>query len=793
MPPWGRRWLWVLVPVIIFIAGGVLSARLFLPETAERRLAYVLAAAGFPQAQVTVRHAGWGWLEAGVRLAPGVEADTVLINFAGLVPWGPPASVALTGVSLDADRGGGQILARLMALPIGHLEIGTARLTRGSWSVPLELHAALDRQGEGWRGQAVVVPGEGWPAMALTVGLTKTSAGVALSLETAANAVPAIRGTLVGGDGTATADVTVKGLRVRDWPGPMAGHLVAHGGGDRWTVDATADTPNLHLVLGGARPWAGSQATPWGFTLTARGAGDWAGTATLTMAATDDGALAVSVSAADMTAPDLPLMAGFLSGGGTLRPQGDGAWRLDLGGPAQAGGRLRDGQGTPLSLGWDPGADGHLVLDWRGGWGSERRGHADAQGALVGRLGPAAAPLLAGGTTGLRGGADWDAQGLSRLEASAAVLEAPVLLGGRLEGARLAAGFDRTNRAAPWQATLAGGRVLGGWLPPLALGITLSGDPTKILTLAGQANGVGTPVVLGLTGQWTGAEKRGEVAVVLEPLALAGLQDLTRLLPTAGLTGPVRGEGTVAGGLRLSWDQGSLTGTGEVRADGVGLASPSLIVDGLGGKVVLDGLFPLHSPPAQHVAAKTVRAALAVGDVGLDFQLADGRVLLQGGDLAWAGGHVHLAPEEGGGFSATVAGVDLAQALPAWTAAGYDLQGSLGGRLLGRFDGLVPVLVFGGLQADAPGHIGYADTSGAGVPVVLNPDRNGKVALVTRALANYDYQALTLEPKGAILTDPRARLLMRGVNAEFYGGYPVDLDLDLDGGDLSTGGLSERR
>ncbi|MEA1650619.1 YdbH domain-containing protein [Nitrospirillum sp. BR 11164] len=800
LPPWGARWLWGLVPLTLAIAGGILAGRLILPATAEQRLKAALVEAGFPDAQVTVRHAGWGWLEAGVRLQAGLEADTALVTFAGLVPWGRPARLALTGISLDAGHLDGQALARLTDLPIDHVDIGSAQLIHGDWSMPLALHAALDRTAGdapaagAWQGQAVMEPAAGWPALAVTVSLTQTADGPALRLAAAPGATPMVSGTLVAGPkGTVKAELTVTDLRVRDWGGPMSAHLAAQGDGDRWTVSATAETPDAHLALEGARPWIGMQgampAAPWGLTLRARGAGTWSGEGLLTVAGTaEGGTLAVTVAADGMTAPELPLMAAFLNAGGNLKPEGDGAWRLDLTRPAQVGGRLRDGQGTPVSLGWDPGADGHFAVTWRGGWGKERRGHAEARGALVGRLGPAATPLIAGGTTGLRVTADWDAGGLSALEASAEAVQAPALLGGTLEGAHLSGGFDRANRANPWQLTLDGGRVQGTMLPPLALAVTLSGDPAATLTLAGQARGLGTPLVLGLSGHWTASERRGEAAAVLEPLTLSTVPDLARLLPGTGLTGPVQGLGTVAGRARLSWEQGRLTGSGEVRADAVSLAGPSLAIDGLKGLVALDGLFPLHSPPAQHIEAKAVRAALAVEDVGLDFQLAEGRVLLQGGDLAWAGGHVHLSPEEGGGFSATVAEVDLAQALPAWAAAGYTLQGKLGGRLLGRFDGMAPVLAFGGLQAEAPGHIGYADTTGAGVPVVLNPDHNGKVALVTRALADYDYQALTLEPKGPILTDPRARLLLRGVNPGFYGGYPVDLDLELDAGDLSASG-----
>ncbi|MEA1676567.1 hypothetical protein [Nitrospirillum sp. BR 11163] len=771
------------MPVILAITGMILAGRLILPGTAEQRLKAALAGAGFPDAQVTVRHAGWGWLEAGVRLQPGLEADTALVTFAGLLPWGEPARLALTGISLDMGHLNGPALTRLIDLPIDHVDIGSVQLIHRDWSLPLALHATLDHKTEdaaevgAWQGQAVMEPAAGWPSLAVTINLAKTAAGPALRLDAAPGATPMVSATLVAGaKGTAKAEVTVKDLRVRDWPGPLSAHMAAQGDGGSWSVSATAETPNAHLALEGAEPWTGTQAAmttaPWGVTLRVRGAGDWTGEGLLTVAgAADAGTLAVTVTAEDLTAPELPLMAAFLNGGGTLKSEGDGAWHLDLTRPAQLGGRLRDGRGTPVSLGWDPGADGRFAVTWRGGWGKERRGHAEAQGALVGRLGPAATPLIAGGTTGLHVTADWDAGGLGALEASAASVEAPVLLGGTLEGAHLSAGFDHANRANPWQITLDGGRVQGTVLPPLALAVTLSGDPAATMTLAGQARGLGTPLILGLSGHWIGAEKRGEAAAVLEPLTLSNVPDLTRLLPGAGLAGPIQGLGTVAGRARLSWDQGRLTGSGEVRAESVNLVGPTLAIDGLKGAVVLDGLVPLHSPPSQHIEAKAVRAALAVADVGMDFQLADGRVLLQGGDLAWAGGHVHLAPDEGGGFSATVAEVDLAQALPAWTAAGYRLQGKLSGRLLGRFDGMAPVLAYGGLQAEAPGHIGYPDAyggdpTGAGVPVVLNPDRNGKVALVTRALADYDYQALTLEPKGPILTDPRARLLLRGVNRD---------------------------
>ncbi|MEE3627189.1 hypothetical protein UCD39_24945 [Nitrospirillum sp. BR 11752] len=572
-------------------------------------------------------------------------------------------------------------------------------------------------------------PGEGWPACALALNLSRTQNGLKLTVEPAPGAGPQVSGTVAaGGDNTTKADLTVTGLRVRDWPGPVAGHMTGQfvGRGDtaRWTISAIVDTPDAHLTLEGARPWVGDQhpvgtaAAPWGVVVKAQGTGTpaaagWSGSGQLTLTGTADGrALALALSTEGVTAPELPLMASFLSLTATATPRGDGAWTLALVGPAQAGGRLRDGQGTPVSLGWDPGADGHLAVTWRGGLGKERRGHVDVQGAVVGRLGPANAPLVAGGTTDLRAAADWDAGGLSTLEATAASLAAPVLLNARLEGAHLSAGFDRTHRGSPWQVTLDGGRVQGTVLPPLALAVTLSGDPAGTLTLAGQARGLGTPLVLGVSGHWTAADQRGEAAAVLEPLTLSAVPDLTQLLPGAGLAAPISGLGTIAGGARLSWDQGRLAGSGDLRAEGVSLFGPRLSIDGLDGQVTLDGLFPLHSPPAQRLKAKAIGAALAMGDVGVEFQLADGRVLLQGGDLSWAGGHVHLAPDEDGGFSATVSGVDLARALPGWSAAGYTLQGTLGGRLLGRFEGLTPVLTYGGLEAEGPGHIGYSDRSG---------------------------------------------------------------------------------
>ncbi|MDZ5647763.1 hypothetical protein [Nitrospirillum sp. BR 11828] len=414
LPPWRKRWLWALPLIGVVIGGAILAGRLFLPATAERRLAAALVEVGFPQAQVTVRHAGWGWLEAGVRLQPGLEADTALVTFTGLLPWGTPARLALTGVSVDAGLVDGQALGRLMDMPIDHVEIGAAQVVHGDWSVPLALNATLDRQGgesapAGWQGQAVLEPGDGWPAFALTLRLSKTQNGPALTVDPAPGAGPQLSGTLATSANTTTkADLTVKGLRVRDWPGPLAGHLTGQvvGWGDsaRWTISATVDTPDAHLALDGTRPWVGDSrpgglpAAPWGLVLKARGAGSWGGEGRLTLTGTaetgngEGRTLALALSAEGVTAPQLPLMASFLSLTATATPQGDGAWTLALTGPAQAGGRLRDGQGTPVSLGWDPGADGHLAVTWRGGLGKERRGHADMQGAVVGRLGPASAP-----------------------------------------------------------------------------------------------------------------------------------------------------------------------------------------------------------------------------------------------------------------------------------------------------------------------------------------------------------------------------------------------------------------
>ncbi|MDE1147678.1 MAG: YdbH domain-containing protein [Azospirillaceae bacterium] len=780
-----RRWLPAAVLVVAGLGGVALAGRLFLPGMAERRLVAALADAGYTQAQVTVRRAGWGWAEAGIRLAPGLEVETARLDFAGWLPWGDElASLALSNVNLDAARQGSTALARLSALPARRLELTGLQMAVGDWSLPLDLHAVLDHgDGAGWRGHATLTPPSGLIPAALSHGtlppldvdVTVTDTGVRLDGA-------ALSGTLtLAGDG-AKADVTAKGWHVADALGPLSGSLAWQGAPGRWSVTLTADTPSSHLSLDSGGPWmdAGVTAAVWGLRAKVVGAGDWAGQGTLALNRPAPGApLAFTLSANDATAAELPLMAAFLSLSGRLDGDADRGWRVDLAGPAQIGGRLRDGQGTPISLGWDPGADGHLGINWRDG-----RGHADLQGAVVGRWGPASAPLVAGGSTDLRATADWDGAGMVALDATATALEAPSLLGARLEGARLSADVDRANRAAPWRVTLDQGRLQIPGLAPLALALSVTGDPVAAMTLSGQAKGVGTPLSLGLSGQWDGAKVKGDATVALSPLSLADVPDLGTLLP--GIPGPVRGDGTVTGSLRLTLVHRDLEGSGDLRLDDVSLAAPNLTVQGLNGQLALDSLFPLHSPPGQHLSAKTVRAGFTVGDVGLDLQVAGGQLVLQGGDLAWAGGHAHLTPEGNGGFGADVSGVDLAQALPRWTAAGYGLTGTLAGRLLGRFDGLTPVITFGALAADKPGRIAYAagDAGEAGLPVVLNPAHNGNVALITRALADFDYQALSLLPTGPVGPDLRARLLVRGVNAGFYGGYPVDLDLELDGGDL---------
>lgn len=744
------------------------------------------------------------------------------------------ATVTVPTAALPSRSGDGRFiweapLLRLNALPLGSLSFSDARVRVMAAPLlgrrfDLRLTGQLQHpdavQGGGTPilagALALSVPGDGAGAPSLVPGpsagdldlgtlevraepgrltLVLAGAGVAGRLtvrEPAGDDRPAAVSGVPGGDsGSCALDVSLADLAaVRP---VLAGVRVPHGtlhvdwrrdGAREQDLSAEFTSRDTVPVAGGA-PLAVSQVRLVAHDHAGRG---WSGDAGVDLRGpltldTDDGRPLLSLGSGNVR---LSVRDGdwVRPGQGELPPV---TVRYDLGAVAVgslAFTRLMAGDGR-LSLGFDNGGwrwtlwpdQGALVdvAGWRFSLGAHSGGASGPEAALSGRFG---------------GDGTWQVEGTGPLSAEGAVSIQPGddAIPMRLEADRFALRRDAQGGMAlsvtglvPVQPFL--GAIDGvGALPPLSLSLTGRRDGGGALTVAGTLGAPGSvppmptplPPVLAITGT-LGADGRQAVIDVATP-------------QPAML-------GRLSGGAHLRWSDAGPTGRSGWQGDAVVTARQidwpvaGWSVEDLDGSVALNSLFPPRTSSAQRLTAhRLVMGSLVIDDPVLDVAGVDGgdagswRIV--GGQGNWAGGV--LTVRSGGAVPGSVVldarGVSLSGLLPGLMAAGYGPDVALTGGLvldLGRGDG---VIRDGTLAAPADTVL-HQDRS-RGVAPVFDPRRNHDVALLTSALQTMTFDRLAVRIDGP-LGAPRLRLVGHGVNPDFYGGYPLDIDVDVS--DLSGG------
>lgn len=358
---------------------------------------------------------------------------------------------------------------------------------------------------------------------------------------------------------------------------------------------------------------------------------------------------------------------------------------------------------------------------------------------------------------------------------------------------------------------VSGGIDAAGALPPLSLALAGHREDGGALTVAGTLGLPGSappmpvplPPALTISGTLGADGRQATIDVAAPEAAMSGAGMGGRLGGRAHLrwmeVGPTgrsgwQGDAVVtARQVALSGGAGSGIGpdsdsdSGSGSGEGTGWS-----VDGLDGSLALASLFPLRTVSAQHLTAhRLVAGAMVIDDPALDVVAGEGRDAgagagtwrIIGGRGDWAGGELTVRP--GGAGDALVLlearGVRLSRLLPGLLAAGYGPDTVLAGglRVDGGPDGAA---IRDGMLAAPAGTVLRQD---AGAPPAFDPRRNRDVVLLTAALRNMTFDRLAVRIDGP-LGAPRLRLVGHGLNPDFYGGYPVDIDVDVS--DLSGGG-----
>lgn len=817
---------------------AALAGVVLLPVLVEDRAEAALRGAGFPDPLVQLDRIGFGGAEAGVRLAGNQGIDHVAIRWTpgGLLD-GRVESVILEGLRLELEVGDGalQVVGRtpptdaaadagaplIPDLPLDTVELRRASLTvqtpAGPLTVPLDGTLTRTAPGTYRMSGTAVVEALGARGLATVEARFAPDSGLVAEVALDPPAGPEAAGTgalagrveIVLAPGQPLAGTAA--LRLKDMVAPVAG---AVSGELDWRVAQGSHGVNL--------------------TLTAQH-----GLAGRFVAAVEPQAEGPPLAAVDgaLDAPDLKALAGLLGleapvagkaalklhasgpAGTTLPPvtvelRVDGAawegWVAD--GTVQAAGRLLlDGDTArfesakevfaegrpgdtlrdvapevfakgPLSLSLRPGAEDAPLAVTLAREGGKRTA------TLAGRMGVKLGAVVLGGLArtaslsldegGVLAGAATLAEGA--LEAAA--------LGVTARGLEVDVGYGR-GREVPIQATatvaslrLGPGR---GWVAPLRLTAEVTGHPYGILAVTASAEGAGGALVIDLAGRHDLTAGTGNGTLVLHPVRFTeGVRAPGDVFPI--LAGGIdSGTGRIGLRLRHAWGPEAPAGRGELLLEDLSLVGPGFALRGLNGVVVASGLVPLRTPPDQLLSVALLNVGVPLSDGLVRFAVGDGeRLTVDEARFGWAEGTVRAQP-----FAIPLQapeGTVVLEAAKLQLGRMLELAGVDGLAATGTLDGRIPVIIDGDTVRFEQGRLAAA---GAGTirydpavpPSFLDPARNENVALVMQVLEDFRYDDLAVTIDGTVGGEMAVALKLRGSNPDFYGGYPVALNLNLSG------------
>jgi hypothetical protein len=349
-----------------------------------------------------------------------------------------------------------------------------------------------------------------------------------------------------------------------------------------------------------------------------------------------------------------------------------------------------------------------------------------------------------------------------------------------LDGLRL-----RRDTAAPAALALSVARlaVPALSLAPLALSARLSEDGTR-LSWDGTARIPGGPQLARLAGRHDRATGSGRLDLTVAPFRLgADGVPLAMLAPGLATTiGDASGEvGLIA---RLDWGRG-----GGERVELL-LRDLSLTLSGgrlerLNGVIALDGLFPPRSAGPQQLAVAEIDAGLPLTAGLMSLELRrDGALVLHEAGFEVAGGRIRAAPAtllppyRNAALTLHADGLDLGELVGRLAISGLDARGTLDGTLPVRLlDGVELEITDGRLAARGPGVVRWRPAE----PPAALAGAGGGGDILLQALRDFRYDALSMTLEGRTDGEMRGRLSIRGRNPDLYDGYPVELNVNLEG------------
>lgn len=347
-------------------------------------------------------------------------------------------------------------------------------------------------------------------------------------------------------------------------------------------------------------------------------------------------------------------------------------------------------------------------------------------------------------------------------------------IGARLEG----------PAAGPMRVTLTDARLNDGQGPPRFSELALTGEAEiapAAIRFTGAARMAFGKLVLEVQGDHDPATGGGRAAVTLHPIRFQpGLFHPAALFPAATV-GMHDVEGGIEAAGPVTWGPEGLASDLSLLARDLSLSFGDLTVRRLNAAVVISRPWPVETPPGQLVGAAVLDAGIPFTDAMLRFHLRrDLSLDIQEARLRFAKGTVSVRDERidlanaKARFDLRVEDVDLTTLLGLAQLDGLRATGTLDGRIPLRLDGAEFVISEGRIATGAPGVLAYDPSR---PPAGLA----GGADILLKALTNFHYQSLAVTLDRDVGGETLLTLGLKGNNPDFYGGHPVELNVNVEG------------
>jgi hypothetical protein len=242
--------------------------------------------------------------------------------------------------------------------------------------------------------------------------------------------------------------------------------------------------------------------------------------------------------------------------------------------------------------------------------------------------------------------------------------------------------------------------------------------------------------------------------------------------------------GTVLMAGALAWKGGAVFSSLDMKLQDLSVSGLGMELTRINGAMTLANLQPVSTPPGQQIAIAQINLGVPMKNGLVSFGIGPGPTLnIEKASLELADGQVSIGPTRLDPAAARqqidlqVRNVDLGELLALAEIDGLSATGQLQGTIPITIEDGAVVIAGARLDAAGPGRLAYSPTA----PPSGLQAAGETAALVLTALGDFRYDQLWLTLDRDRNGEATLGLHVRGKNPAFYDGYPVELNLALNG------------